>query len=197
MVTTPNAPLISQQVTPGMTISISSKLYHVESNQKVTSLKGAPPLMRMKLKDLDTNKVVEKSFELGCTVKAVHLSHQKLEYLYREGNDLLFLNVSNLDLVPVSSMVVGDAIQFLKEGVGLTASFYGSTIHSVELPQYLELRVVKVEQENAGPNGRVGTIGGARLATIETGAKIAVPPFIGKDDVIKLDTKSKEYVQRC
>lgn len=180
----------SNQLTPGMTISIGNKLYRVESSVKVTVPKGTP-FIKTKLKDLSNNEIVEKNFKLSQPIKDVSLIERRLEFLYPEGEDFLFLDVVNLDQVLVPTVIVGNKVLFLKEGIELKAFFYGDTIFAVELPQFLELMVAKTQTDEESH-----TAGGTKMATLETGAKIEVPPFIETGDIIKVDTKTEEYIQR-
>jgi elongation factor P len=180
----------SNQLNPGMTISIGNKLYRVESIVKVTVPKGTP-FIKAKLKDLNTNETVEKNFKLNQPIKDVSLTERRLEFLYAEGDSYLFLDVVNLDQVLVPNQIVTSKVNYLKEGVELKAFFYGDTVFSVELPQFLELMVAKTQSDNDD-----NAIGGTKLAILETGAKIEVPPFIETGDIIKVDTKTDEYIQR-
>ena len=181
---------ISNNLTPGMIIQIKNKLYRVESCIKVTVPKGAP-FMKSKLKDLDTGKMVEKNFKLDQTVKEVTLTQCALEFLYLEGKDYLFLDVGSLDQVLIPQKVIENKSNYLKEGVEVTASLYGDTIFTVDLPQFLELMVAKVEDER-GAKGA----GANKIAYLETGAKVEVPSFIEPGDIIKVDTRIDEYIQR-
>lgn len=181
----------SNGLNPGMTISVNGKLYRVESCVKVTVPKGTP-FIKTKLKDLMTQEVVEKNFKLNQEIKDVSLVDRRLEYLYLEGNDYLFLDIGNLDQVLVPSDIIGAQVNYLKEGVELKASFYGDTIFAVELPQFLELMVSKTDT----PKSNAPATNAIRIATLETGAKIEVPPFIEVGDIVKVDTKTDEYIQR-
>ena len=180
----------SNQLTPGMTLSINNKLYRVESSVKVTVPKGTP-FIKTKLKDLSNNETIEKNFKLNQPIKDVSLIERRLEFLYPEGKEFLFLDVVNLEQVLVPEPIVGDSVDFLKEGIELKAFFYGDTIFAVELPQFLELMVAKTLTEGEG-----STASGTKIAILETGAKIEVPPFIETGDIIKVDTKTMEYIQR-
>lgn len=180
----------SNQLTPGMTISIGNKLYRVESSVKVTVPKGTP-FIKTKLKDLSNNETIEKNFKINQPIKDVSLIERRLEFLYPEQDEFLFLDVVNLDQVLVPTSIVGNKVNFLKEGVELKAFFYGDTIFAVELPQFLELMVAKTHTEEEG-----NSLGGTKVAILETGAKIEVPPFIETGDIIKVDTKTEEYIQR-
>jgi elongation factor P len=181
----------SNSIAPGMTISLSGKLYKVESSVKVTVPKGTP-FIKAKMRDLNTNEIVEKNFKLNQSIQDVNLTERKLEFLYVEGKDYLFLDIGNLQQVLIPANIVGNKVNYLKEGVDLKASFYGDTIFAIELPQFLELMVSKVEN----PSGNSNTANGTKLAILETGAKVEVPPFIEVGDIIKVDTKADEYIQR-
>lgn len=182
--------VLSNHLTPGMTISVNGKLYRVESSVKVTVAKGNP-FIKTKLRDLSTNEMTEKSFKLNQTLKDVSLAERRLEYMYPEGKDYLFLDIGNLEQVLVPSAVVGTKENYLKEGVEIKASFYGDTIFAIDLPQFLELMVAKTEGESAKPLANA-----TKVAILETGAKIEVPPFIEVGDIIKVDTKTDDYIQR-
>jgi elongation factor P len=181
----------SNQLNPGMTISLDGKIYRVESSVKVTVAKGNP-FIKTKLKNLMSEEVVEKNFKLGMAVQDVSLVERRLEYLYPEGKDYLFLDIGNLSQEVVNSDVIGDKINYLKEGIEIRAMFYGDSIFSVELPQFLELMVVKVEA-NASKAHVANT---TKTALLETGAKIEVPLFVETGDIVKVDTQTNEYIQR-
>lgn len=182
---------MSNQLNPGMTISINNKLFRVESSVKVTVPKGAP-FIKAKLRDLTSNEVIEKSFKLNQSLKDVNLAERRLEFLYPEAKDYLFLDIETLDQVLIPLHIVGNNINYLKEGVEVKASFFGDDIFAVELPQFLELMVSKVE----GDDNKSILANASKAAVLETGAKIEVPPFIEVGDIIKIDTRSYEYIQR-
>jgi elongation factor P len=181
----------TNQLTPGMTISLDGKIYRVESCVKVTVAKGTP-FIKAKLKDLISDDMIEKNFKIGQAVQEVALSERKLEYLYLEGKDYLFLDIGNLEQVLVPAAIIGDKVNFLKEGIDIKAMSYGDSIFSVELPQFLELVVVKTES----PEGVSPLSNGTKPAVLETGAKIDVPLFIEPGDIVKVDTQSLEWIQR-
>ena len=174
-----------------MTIKLDGKIFRVESSVKVTVAKGTP-FVKTKLRNLITDEVIEKNFKLDQTIQEVALAERILEFLYPEGKEYLFLDVGTLEQAPVSSQVLGDRVHYLKEGIQVKAMFYGDTIFSVELPQFLELMVVKTE--SAEEESAAGS-GATKRAVLETGAKLQVPLFIESGDVIKVDTQTNEYVQ--
>lgn len=181
----------SNQITPGMTIELDDKIFRVESSVKVTMAKGVP-FVKTKLKNLMSDEVLEKNFKLDQEIKEVKLNDRNLEYLYMEGNKHLFLDIDNLEQTLVDGDVISDRVNYLKEGIQVSALFYGDTIFSIELPQFLELMIIKTEDLDAS-NAMAAS---NRLAILETGARIEVPMFIESGDVIKVDTKNDEYIQR-
>ncbi len=180
--------MANKPITPGMTISLNNKLYRVESSVKVTVPKGTP-FIKTKLRDLTSNQVIEKNFKPEQEVKDVSLIERRLEYLYMEGKDYLFLDIGTLEQILVPAQIIGKKVHYLKEGVELKASCYGETVFAVELPQFLELMVTRTENTK----DKDGT---GKAATLETGALVDVPPFIESGDIIKVDTKTDEYIQR-
>lgn len=177
----------ANHITPGMTINIDGKIFRVESSVKVTVAKGTP-FLKTKLRNLVDDTMSEKSFKLDQPIKEVSLAERTLEFLYPEGNQYLFLDVGNLEQVLVVSQILSDKIHYLKEGIQVKAMFYGDSIFGVELPQFLEIMVVKTENVIPGATTKKGVL--------ETGAKIDVPLFIESGDVIKVDTQTNEYIQR-
>lgn len=181
----------SNQLTPGMTISIGSKLYRVDSCVKVTVPKSSP-FIKTKLRDLETSQVIEKNFKPNQEIEEVQLQEHRLEYLYAEGKQYLFLDVGTLEHILVSASIIGSKVNYLKEGTDIKANFYGPTIFSVQLPQFLELMVVNI----MAPENVRGHAAGTRVAELETGAQLDVPPFVEVGDIIKVDTELEEYIQR-
>lgn len=181
----------SNQISAGMIIKLKDKFYRVESSVKVTVPK-APPFMKTQLRDLSSNKLVEKSFKLNLQIEDVTLDTKPLEFLYLEGSNYLFLDTTNLEQVEIPSSIVGDNVNFLKEGTPLKASFYEESVFAVELPQFLELVVSKIE----GEEDEAILTNATKTAILETGAKVEVPPFIEVGDIIKIDTGTGEYIQR-
>jgi elongation factor P len=182
----------SNQITPGMTINLDGKIYRVESSVKVTVAKGTP-FVKTKLRNLITDEIVEKNFKLDQAIQEVNLTERMLEFLYPEGKEYLFLDIGTLDQVFVSAQVLSDKVHFLKEGIQVKAMFYGDTIFALELPQFLEIMVVKTE---GGDGDASANSGATKRAVLETGAKLQVPLFIESGDVIKVDTQTNEYIQR-
>ena len=179
----------ANQITPGMTLNIDGKIFRVESSVKVTVAKGTP-FLKTKLRNLITDETIEKNFKLDQSVQEVSLLERMLEFLYPEGKEYLFLDIGNLEQVVVPASILGDKVHYLKEGILVKAMFYGDTIFAVELPQFLEIMVVKTDGVDSARQNST------KKAVLETGAKIDVPLFIESGDVIKVDTQVNEYIQR-
>jgi elongation factor P len=179
----------ANQITPGMTLNIDGKIFRVESSVKVTVAKGTP-FVKTKLRNLITDETIEKNFKLDQTVQEVSLIERSLEFLYPEGKEYLFLDVGNLEQVVVPATILADRVHYLKEGIQVKAMFYGDTIFAIELPQFLEIMVVKTDGND--PSRTAST----KKAVLETGAKVDVPLFIESGDVIKVDTQTNDYIQR-
>lgn len=180
------------QIVPGMTVNMQGRIFRVESSVKVSVAKAAP-FVKVVLRDLITDEVVEKNFKPTQELQEVSLIDHKLEYLYPEGKGFLFLDIEDLSQVLVPAEILSDKVSYLKEGTQVRALFYGETIFSIELPQFLELMVVKTD---SGEEESLSVTQTTKLAVLETGARVEVPLFIDSGDVIKVDTHSHEYIQR-
>lgn len=156
----------SQQITPGMTLSLDGKLYRVESSLKVSPTKGAP-FIKVQVQDLATDAWEERNFKVGQEVLVVSLEEKKIEFLYSEENGYLFLDTGTLDMILIPSSIVGEKTQYLKEGVELEAQMYGATVFAVLLPQFLELMVSKVQ----APHDHEGVTQSMKTAVLENGGK--------------------------
>jgi elongation factor P len=180
----------ANQITPGMTLNIDGKIFRVESSVKVTVAK-ANPFIKTKLRNLITEETIEKNFKLDQVIQEVSLLERLLEFLYPEGKEYLFLDIGNLEQVVVPASILSEKVHYLKEGIQVKALFYGETIFAIELPQFLEIMVVKTESNDLTAHSN-----STKKAVLETGAKLDVPLFIETGDVIKVDTQVNEYIQR-
>lgn len=177
----------ANQLLPGMTIHLEGGVYRVESNAKVAVPKGSP-FIKAKLRNLASDELIEKSFKLDQALQEVNLVERTLEFLYPEGNNYLFLDIGNLDQVLVPMRILGEKIDFLKEGTQVKAMLYGDAVFAIELPQFLEIMITKVDAPASGAT--------TKNAILETGAKLDVPLFIESGDVVKVDTQINGFVQR-
>ncbi|MCH1429253.1 MAG: elongation factor P [Chlamydiales bacterium] len=181
----------SSQLTAGSTIKLSKAVYRVENVVKVTVTKGNP-FYKTTLIEVSTGKVKEKNFKPGEKIEEVNLSKRELEFLYPEGKGFLFLSADDLEQIFLEKKVVGGASNYLKEGVLVTAFCYEDSVCALEIPQFLELMVTQTDVID----DTVPVSNATKLAVLETGAKLDVPPFVEVGDIVKVDTLKNDFVQR-
>ena len=175
----------------GMTIIIDGNLYSVTWFQHVKPGKGGA-FVKTKMKNLKTGAVLDKTFRSEEPVEQAFLEQKTMEYLYRDGDTLWFMDTSTYDQIPVMKKIIGGGIKFLKENARIKVDFHKGRIVAVELPLFIELRITET-----APNYKGDTVsGGNKPATTETGAVVQVPMFIKTNDIIKVDTRTGEYIQR-
>ncbi len=184
--------VLASQIASGMTIAIAKKMYRVDQAAKISGAAKAAAAVKVKLYDLETNEPLEKIFKPTQEIEEVQLEEQKLEFLYLEEDSCVFLNTSTLELILVPYAVIGSKLNYLKEGIEVKALCCKNFAFSIELPQFLELMVSSIESQET--SSRFGQ--GARVVKLETGAEIDVPPFVDVGDIIKVDPRSEEYIQR-
>jgi len=183
--------LPSSQLVPGMTVNIDHKIYRIESSVKVTAAKGAS-FIKVSLRELLTDKLIEKNFKPDQDIEEVTMQEKTIVFLYIENKKYVFLDVEELSQVHLEQGIIGHKVEFLKEGIELKANSYGNTVFTVELPQFLELSVIKTEDPQ--DEGVIGAT--TKIAHLETGATVDVPLFVEVGDIVKVDTLSHEFVQR-
>ena len=175
----------------GFTLKFSGDIYQIVEFQHVKPGKGGA-FVRTKLKSLTTGKVIDNTFRAGEKVEDVRVEAKKMQYLYREGGSLIFMDQETYEQVPLSVDLAGDSIKFLKEGEEVKTLFHGQQALGMELPFFIEYEIVETE-----PGAKGDTVSGSgKPATIETGAVIQVPFFIEIGDIIRVDTRTGEYLER-
>ena len=169
----------------GMTLSIDGALWNVVDFQHVKPGKGGA-FVRTKLKNVLSGKVVDRTFNAGVRVEVANVDKREMQYLYREGEDFVFMDTTDYDQPHIPAAVVGDAANYLLEEQTATIAFNDGTPLYVELPAAVELTV---EHTDPGLQGDRST-GGTKPATLETGAQIQVPLFITTGEKIRVDTRT-------
>ena len=175
----------------GMTIDIDGQVFTVVDFQYVKPGKGAA-FVRTRLKNVITGAVVERTFNPTEKVDEAVIERKDMQYLYNDGNLYYFMDTETYEQIPLNYEKVEDAMKFLKENMIATIKFYKGEAFSVEPPTFVELEVVETEP---GFKGDTAT-GGSKPAKVETGAIIQVPLFVNQGDVIKIDTRTSEYLER-
>jgi elongation factor P len=176
----------------GMTLSIDGQLWSVVEFQHVKPGKGGA-FVRTKLKNVLSGKVVDRTFNAGVKVDVANVDKREMQYLYREGEEFVFMDTQDYDQPRIPADTVGDAANYLLEEQTVTVAFNEGTALYVELPAAVELTV---EQTDPGLQGDRST-GGTKPATLETGAQIQVPLFITTGEKIRVDTRTGDYLGRA
>ncbi len=174
----------------GIIIELEGKLYQVIDYQHVKMKRTA--LARVKLRDIQANHTIERTFQSSEKFIRARLDYRSMQYLYNDSDLYYFMDEESFEQMPVSASQLGDAINYLKEGMSLQVSSYKGELVGVELPITVELQVVDT---GPGFKGDTATAGNTP-AKLETGITIQVPLFINEGDVIKIDTRSGSYLER-
>ena len=174
----------------GVIIELEDKLYQVIDYQHVKMKRTA--LARVKLRDIRAGHTIEQSFQSDAKFTRVCLEFRGMQYLYNDGDLYYFMDEENFEQMPISASQLGDAINYLKEGMSLQVSSYQGELVGVELPITVDLQVIDTGPGFKGDTATAGT----KPATLETGITIQVPLFVNQGDIIKVDTRSGSYLER-
>jgi elongation factor P len=175
----------------GLVLNIDGGLWAVVEFQHVKPGKGGA-FVRTKLKNVLSGKVVDKTFNAGVKVETATVDRREMQYLYRDGDDWVFMDSSTYDQIPVSSTVIGETGKYLLENQNANVAIHEGTPLYVELPASVELMITYTEPGLQGDR----STGGTKPATLETGAEIAVPLFIESNTKVKVDTRDGSYLGR-
>lgn len=175
----------------GITFEFEGNVYQVVEFQHVKPGKGAA-FVRTKMKNVITGAVVERSFNPTEKVEKAHIERKDMEYLYEDSGLYYFMDQETYEQMPLSEDQLGDALKFVKENMVVTILSYKGSVFSVEPPNFVELKVIETEPGIKGNTASNVT----KPAKVETGATITVPMFINEGDMIKIDTRTSEYMSR-
>ena len=175
----------------GLIIKFKNDLYSIVEFQHVKPGKGGA-FVRSTLRNLRTGRVLENTFRSGEKVEVVRVERRKYQYLYSDGDSLICMDNETYDQIHIQKDLFSDGVKFLKESEEVEVLLNGSEIISVEIPIFINLKVVETEP---GFKGDTAT-GAVKTAKLETGADISVPHFINEGDVLKVDTRTGEYSER-
>ena len=175
----------------GMTLNLDGELWNVVEFQHVKPGKGGA-FVRTKLKNVLSGKVVDRTFNAGVKVDVAHVDKREMQYLYREGTDLVWMDTQTYDQLHIPEQTVGDAANYLLENMTGTVAVHDGTPLYVELPASVELTITYTEPGLQGDR----STGGTKPATVETGAQIQVPLFVANGERVKVDTRTGDYLGR-
>jgi len=176
----------------GLKIEIEGKPFIIVDFQHVKPGKGGA-FVRTKLKNMVNGRVVDQTFRSGEKVGRPDMEEKEMQYLYRDGDNFVFMDNETYDQIFLSKEQVGDPSQFLQENINIKLLYYNKEPLGLELPNFVELTVTATDP---GFKGDTAT-GGSKPATLETGAVIQVPLFIAEGDRIRVDTRTGAYMERA
>jgi elongation factor P len=179
------------QVRKGMVIVEDGQLYAV-IDRDLNTPGNWRAILNLKLKNLKTGAVTPRRFRPEDKAELAYLDKRPMQYLYQEGDGYVFMDKETYDQVTLSRELAGELILYLKENEDAQVTFYDGKAISLELPATVELKVVETEPSVKGATAAAQY----KPATLETGLKITVPPFIGIGEMIAVDTRTGEYLSR-
>jgi elongation factor P len=166
-------------------------MFKVIEFQHVKPGKGGA-FVRTKLKNVETGAVVDRTFRAGEKFDEAVLEHRRMQYLYRDGENYMFMDLETYEQVPIGPEVIGEAATYLVENQELSVFVRGDKPVTVELPAAVNLKVVMAEPWLKGDTSGAAT----KPVTLETGLVVQVPLFVGEGDLIKVDTRTGRYSER-
>lgn len=175
----------------GITIELEGNIYQIIEFQHVKPGKGAA-FVRTKLKNIKSGGVVEKTFRPTEKCPQARIDRKDMQYLYSDGDLYYFMDVENYEQIALDKTTIGDTLKFVKENEMCKTCSHNGNVFAVEPPLFVELQITETEP---GFKGDTAT-GATKPATVETGATVMVPLFVEQDDVIKIDTRTGEYLSR-
>lgn len=175
----------------GVTLEIDGQVVQILEFQHVKPGKGAA-FVRTKLKNVINGGVVERTFRPTEKFPAARIDRVDMQYLYADGDLYNFMDVNTYEQIALSSDVVGDALKFVKENEMVKTCSYKGSVYAVEPPLFVELEITETEPGFKGDTAQ----GATKPAIVETGASVNVPLFVEQGDVIKIDTRTGEYLSR-
>ena len=175
----------------GVTLEIDGNVVQILEFQHVKPGKGAA-FVRTKLKNIINGGVVEKTFRPTEKCPQARIDRADMQYLYSDGDLFHFMDVETYEQIALDAEAIGDALKFVKENEMVKMCSHNGSVFAVEPPLFVELKITDTEP---GFKGDTAT-GATKPAVVETGATVNVPLFVEQDDVIKIDTRTGEYLSR-
>jgi elongation factor P len=181
----------TSQFRNGLKIELDGEPFTMIFFQHVKPGKGGA-FVRTKVKNLKTGRVLDRTFRAGERVEEADVDERTMQYVYQEGDNLVFMDTTSFEQIPFTPAQVGDARKFLKENLEVSVVFWRGQPIGLELPSFIEASVTRCDPGMKGDTAS----GATKPATIETGATLQVPLFIKEGDVLRVDTRTGQYVER-
>lgn len=176
----------------GITFEMDGNVVQVIEFQHVKPGKGAA-FVRTKYKNVITGAVVERSFNPTDKYPTAYIERKDMQYLYSDGDLYYFMDMETYEQQPIDKSKLGPAFQFVKENMEVKVLSYKGNVFGVEPPNFVELEVTETDPGFKGDTATNAT----KPATLETGAEVKVPLFINQGDMIRIDTRTGEYMERA
>ena len=176
----------------GVTFEMDGNVYSIIEFQHVKPGKGAA-FVRTKIRNVISGAVTEKTFNPNDKYPTAYIERKDMQYLYEDGDLYYFMDLETYEQIPISANVLGDGFRFVKENMDCKVLSYKGNVFGVEPPNFVELEVTKTDPGFAGNTAPNAT----KPATLETGAEIKVPLFINEGEMIRIDTRTGEYMERA
>jgi len=176
----------------GITVEIDGDIFVIIEFQHVKPGKGAA-FVRTKIRNLVTGSVVEKTFRPSEKMPKAHIDRKDLQYLYNDGGLYYFMDTESFEQSEINASDVGDSLKFVKENESVKVLSHNGKVFGIEPPTFVELEITDTEPGFKGDTAQ----GATKPATLETGATASVPLFVNIGDVIKIDTRTGEYLGRA
>jgi elongation factor P len=176
----------------GVTFELDGNIYRVIEYSHHKPGRGKATI-KTKVRDLRSGATLEKSFTSGDKVQDIRLDYRTAQFLYQEGDFYHFMDTETYEQPVLSATVLGDATQYMIDGLEVKLTFYGQESLDVELPTTVDLKITEAEMAVKGDTAT----GANKLVTTETGLKVQVPLFVEQGDTIRVDTRSGVYVTRA
>jgi elongation factor P len=184
--------ITSGELRKGIIIELDGQLYQVLDYHHIKMGRGSAHI-RIKLRDINAGHTFERSFQASEKFARARLDYRNMQYLYNDGDLYHFMDEENYEQTPIGADQLGNALNYLKEGMSVQVSSYKDKIIEVELPITIELEIAETGPAFKGDTASAGT----KPAVMETGITIQVPMFINTGDIIKVDTRSGTYIERA
>lgn len=175
----------------GVTFQIDNEIFKVLDYHHHKPGRGLATI-RVKAVNLRTGSNIEKTFSSSEKVENIRLDYHQAQYIYNDGQDFYFMDTETYEQPPISATIVGDAANYLTEEMQVKLTFFQGEVLDIELPTAVELKITKADPAVKGDTAT----GVNKKVVTETGLEVSVPAFIEIDDVIKVDTRSGEYITR-
>ena len=184
--------ITTSELKKGLTIELEGQPYQILDYHHLKLGRGSAQV-RLRLRDLRGGHTIERTFQAGEKFAQAQMEHHTMQYLYSEGDLYYFMDVESFEQLTLNASQIGEAINYLKVGMSLEVPTYNGEPIGVELPTSVELQVVETAP---GFKGNTATAG-SKPAKLETGITIKVPLFVDNGDVVKVDTRTGEYLERA